>query len=175
MAALILCLMVSAKKKTAEPTQWPDGSQMSEWFTDMVRIDVKTLGKQYVITKYGVKNDPTMLQTKQIQTVIDLCHQEGGGVVVIPRGTFLTGALFFKPGTHLHFEDGGCLKGIDDIRHYPLIRMHMEGQMIDYFAALVTAQNADGFTITGRGTIDGNGLRFWEEFWIRRKIGRAHV
>ena len=41
--------------------------------------------------------------------------------------------------------------------------------MIDYFAALVTAQNADGFTITGCGTIDGNGLRFWEEFWIRRK------
>ena len=169
MAALILCLMVSAKKKTAEPTQWPDGSQMSEWFTDTAKIDVKSLGKQYVITKYGVKNDPTMLQTKQIQAVIDRCAKEGGGVVVIPRGTFQTGALFFKAGTHLHFEDEGCLKGIDDIRHYPLIKMHMEGQMIDYFAALVTAQSVDGFTITGRGTIDGNGLRFWEEFWIRRK------
>ena len=149
--------------------QWPDGTVMSEWFTDTTKVDVKMLGKQYFITKYGVKNDPTILQTKQIQAVIDRCAKDGGGVVVIPRGTFLTGALFFKQGTHLHFEDEACLKGIDDIRHYPLIRMHMEGQMIDYFAALVTAQNADGFTITGRGTIDGNGLRFWEEFWIRRK------
>ena len=172
---ILLCLLavvlsVGAKKRvTTTSPLWPDGSQMSEWFTDTAKIDVKSLGKQYVITKYGVKNDPTMLQTKQIQAVIDRCAKEGGGVVVIPRGTFQTGALFFKAGTHLHFEDEGCLKGIDDIRHYPLIKMHMEGQMIDYFAALVTAQSVDGFTITGRGTIDGNGLRFWEEFWIRRK------
>ena len=167
---LTIVLSVDAKKKvTSQQPQWPDGSVMTEWFTDTMKVDVKTLGRQYVITKYGVKNDPTMLQTKQIQDVIDRCAKDGGGVVVIPRGTFLTGALFFKKGTHLHFEDEACLKGIDDIRHYPLIKMHMEGKMIDYFAALVTAQDADGFTITGRGTIDGNGLRFWEEFWIRRK------
>ena len=167
---LIVVLLAGAKKKVMnQQPQWPDGSMMTEWFTDTAKIDVKTLGKQYVITKYGVKNDPAILQTQQIQAVIDRCASEGGGVVVIPRGTFLTGALFFKKGTHLHFEDEACLKGIDDIRHYPLIKMHMEGQMIDYFAALVTAQNADGFTITGKGTIDGNGLRFWEEFWIRRK------
>lgn len=168
-AALFLCLMVSAKKKTIVTPQWPDGSMMTEWFTDTAKVDVQNLGRCYVITDYGVKNDPTILQTQQIQAVIDRCFLEGGGVVVIPRGTFLTGALFFKQGTHLHFEDEGCLKGIDDIRHYPLIKMHMEGQMIDYFAALVTAQHVDSFTITGRGTIDGNGLRFWEEFWIRRK------
>ena len=167
---LFMTIQVSAKKKvTNQQPLWPDGSTMSEWFTDTTKVDINTLGKQYVITKYGVKNDPTILQTAKIQAVIDRCAKEGGGVVVIPRGTFLTGALFFKPGTHLHFEDEAVLKGIDDIRHYPLIRMHMEGQMIDYFAALVTAQNVDGFSITGKGTVDGNGLRFWEEFWIRRK------
>ena len=174
LALLTIVLSTGAKKKvTNQLPQWPDGTVMSEWFTDTAKIDVKTLGKQYVITKYGVKNDPTILQTQQIQAVIDRCQKEGGGVVVIPRGTFLTGALFFKQGTHLHFEDEAVLKGIDDIRHYPLIKMHMEGQMIDYFAALVTAQHADGFTITGRGTIDGNGLRFWEEFWIRRNGTRS--
>ena len=169
---ILLAVVISAGAKREVANRqplWPDGSVMTEWFTDTEKIDVKTLGKQYVITKYGVKNDPTILQTTQIQEVINRCAKEGGGVVVIPRGTFLTGALFFKEGVHLHFEDEAVLKGIDDIRHYPLIRMHMEGQMIDYFAALVTVQNADGFTITGRGTIDGNGLRFWEEFWIRRK------
>ena len=167
---LTMALSAGAGKKVsvAQP-QWPDGSVMIEWFTDTTKVDVNTLGKQYIITKYGVKNDPTILQTEQIQAVIDRCADEGGGVVVVPRGTFLSGALFFKQGTHLHFEDEAVLKGIDDIRHYPLIPMHMEGKMIDYFAALVTAQNADGFTITGHGTIDGNGLRFWEEFWIRHK------
>lgn len=113
--------------------------------------------------------DSTILQTKQIQAVIDRCATEGGGVVVVPQGTFLTGALFFRPGTHLHFLNGGRLKGIDDIRHYPLVPMHMEGLPVNYFAALVNADGTDGFTITGHGTIDGNARRFGDEFWLRRK------
>lgn len=46
----------------------------------------------------------------------------------------------------------------------------MEGQTLNYFAALINADGLNGFTITGPGTINGNGLRFWEEFWIRRKF-----
>ena len=87
--------MANGKKKQQECPVWPDGSPMSEWFTDTVKVDVEKLGKKYVITDFGVKNDPTILQTQQIQMVIDRCANDGGGVVVIPRGTFLTGALFF--------------------------------------------------------------------------------
>lgn len=169
--ALLLSLSIGAvaKKEVKIQPQWPDGSVMSEWFADTAKVDVAALGRQYVITDYGVALDSTIVQTERIQQVIDRCAEEGGGVIVIPKGTFLSGALFFKKDTHLHFEEGGRLKGIDDIRHYPLIKMHMEGKMIDYFAALVTAEHCDGFTITGHGIIDGNGQRFWDEFWIRRK------
>ena len=105
LSLLAVVISTGAKKKvTSQQPLWPDGSVMTEWFTDTARVDVKTLGKQYVITKYGVKNAPTILQTEQIQAVIDRCSNECGGVVVIPRGTFLTGALFFKPGTHLRAE-----------------------------------------------------------------------
>jgi polygalacturonase len=45
----------------------------------------------------------------------------------------------------------------------------MEGQNLDYFPALVNAYGVDGFTLSGPGTIDGNGLKFWEAFWQRRK------
>ena len=48
----------------------------------------------------------------------------------------------------------------------------MEGQSIKYFAALVNADGVDGFTISGPGTIDGNGHLYWEEFWIRRQYNR---
>ena len=48
----------------------------------------------------------------------------------------------------------------------------MEGQTLNYFAALVNADHVDGFTITGPGTINGNGLNYWEEFWIRRKYNK---
>lgn len=166
---MLQCVMLQGKNPDKLLTHWPDGTKISGWFADTTKIDPSCLGRQYVITDHGVTSDSTLLQTEAIQRVIDLCAENGGGVIVIPNGTFLSGALFFKQGTHLHFEKGGRLKGIDDIRHYPLIKMHMEGKMIDYFAALVTAEHCSGFTISGEGVIDGNGQRFWDEFWIRRK------
>ena len=170
LAMLITVVPVSAKKKKTVTDRWPDGTPVSAWFSDTTKVDVASLGRRYVITDYGVANDSTLLQTERIQAVIDLCAREGGGVVVIPPGTFLSGALFFCQGTHLHLSEGGTLKGIDAIKHYPLLKTRMEGQTLDYFAALVNADGIDGFSITGTGTINGNGLRFWEEFWIRRKF-----
>ena len=149
---------------------WPDGTPISPWFADTSRIDVATLGTRYVLTDYGVASDSTQVQTAAIQSIIDRASANGGGVIVVPRGTFLSGALFFKKGTHLHVEAGGKLKGIDAIKHYPLVRTRIEGQTRDYFAALVNADSVDHFSISGQGTIDGNGLRFWEEFWIRRRF-----
>ena len=96
-------------KKKAATEVWPDGTVMDAWFKDTTKVDVAKLGRQYVITDYGVKNDSTIVQTKAIQAVIDRAAQDGGGVVVIPQGTYLTGALFFKQGTHLHVT--GRLKG----------------------------------------------------------------
>ena len=141
--------------------KFPNGEPVSKWFNDTSRVDVDTLGEKYVLTDYGVKRDSALLQTEAIQSVIDLAAGRGGGVIVVPRGTFLTGSLFFRQGTHLHLRDGAVLKGVDAIKHYPLVRTRMEGQTLMYFAALVNADGLDGFTITGRGTINGNGLRFW--------------
>lgn len=45
----------------------------------------------------------------------------------------------------------------------------MEGQNLDYFPALVNAYGVDGFSISGKGTINGNGLKYWTAFWERRK------
>lgn len=122
----------------------------------------------FIITQWGVKNDSTKLQTAAIQAVIDKAEAAGGGTIVIPKGTFLSGALFFKPKTKLQLQEGAVLKGSDDIHHYPLIPSRMEGQNLLYYAALVNAYYVDSFSITGPGTIDGNGLRFWKAFWAYR-------
>lgn len=126
--------------------------------------------KDYVVTDYGVEaGDSTKLQTAKLQAVIDRAEADGGGRVVVPKGTYLTGALFFKPGTKLHLEDGACIKGSDDIANFPLIPSRMEGRSIYYYAAVINAYHVDGFSITGHGTINGNGLKYWKEFWNLRK------
>ena len=164
---LLLTVAGYAKsKKKVVVERWPDGTVMDAWFKDTTKVDMNALGRQYVITDYGVKNDSSLVQTTAIQAIIDRAAQEGGGVVVIPQGTFLTGALFFKQGTHLYVQ--GRLKGSDRIVDYPVVMTRIEGQTCKYFPALVNADGVDGLTIGGHGTIDGNGLNYWREFWLRR-------
>lgn len=149
---------------------FPDGTPVPDWFRQTEIVNLQDLGKSYRITDYGVVNDSTVLQTEKIQAVIDKASQDGGGVVYIPKGTFLSGSLFFKPNTHLYIEKGGTLKGSDDISHFAVIDTRMEGQNLKYFAALVNAIGVDGFTISGEGRINGNGLRYWKSFWLRRQV-----
>lgn len=166
----VLTLTASAKPKGKKAVEtWPDGTVMDAWFMEKGRVDVNALGRQYVLTDYGVLAGSTEVQTRQIQAVIDRCAQEGGGVVVVPTGTFKTGALFFKQGTHLHLSEGAVLLGSDRIIDFPILTTRIEGETCKYFAALVNADGLNGFTITGKGTIDGNGLKYWQEFWIRRQ------
>ena len=164
MVALGLALCMTGR---SQQQRWPDGTPMDKWFENSTKVDVASLGRQYVITDYGVTKDSTIVQTQRIQDVIDRCAQDGGGVVVIPEGTYLSGALFFRQGTHLHVV--GKLKGSDRIIDFPWMTTRIEGETCEYFCALVNADGLDGFTITGNGTIDGNGLHYWQEFWIRRK------
>ena len=173
---LFLCLLIAlsadakSKKTKLQQELWPDGTPMDAWFNDTTKVAPATLGQQYVITDFGCQNDSTVLQTEKIQAVIDMVANDGGGVIVVPKGTFLSGPLFFKQGTHLWMQEGARLKAIDAIKYYPVSKTRIEGQTRNYFCAFINADGLDGFTIGGKGTIDGNGLRFWEEFWVRRKF-----
>lgn len=166
---LLYILLLFATLSEARKDCWPDGTTMDLWFANTQKTDPVSLGKHYKITDFGVTTDSTVVQTAAIQRVIDRVWRDGGGVIVVPKGTFLTGSLFFKPGTHLHLEDGATLKGSDRIIDYAITTTRIEGETCDYFAALVNADGVDGFTITGKGTIDGNGKSYWQEFWIRRR------
>ena len=146
--------------------RFPDGTPIDDWFTDP-SVPAAGKGKEYPVGEYGITDDGTV-QTEKLQALIDRVSAEGGGTIVIAGGTCLSGALFFKQGVHLRLEADGVLKGSDDISDYPLCETRIEGESCLYFPALVNADGLDGFSITGEGTIDGNGMRFWRGFWLRR-------
>ena len=172
LALLLACTAADGKKKVEKQELWPNGEVMDAWFKDTTKVDVALLGRQYVLTDHGVRQGTTDIQTREIQAVIDKAAQEGGGVIVVPKGTFFSGSLFFRQGTHLHLQEGAVLKGSDRIRDFEIRETRIEGQTCQYFVALVNADGLDGFTITGKGTIDGNGEPYWEQFWIRRQWNR---
>lgn len=156
------------KAKQQQPDLWPDGTEIQAWFKDTTPVDIKKLGKQYKLTDYRIFADGRV-HTKEIQALIDQAASEGGGVIVIPEGTYITGGLQFKQGTHLHLKKGAVLMGSDFIGDYPLLKTRIEGETCTYFGALINADGLDGFTISGQGTIDGNGLKYHQQFWLRRK------
>lgn len=114
---------------------------------------------------FGAVPDSVTLNTKAIQNAIDTASAHGGGTIYIPQGKFLTGALFFKKNTTLYLSQNAVIKGSNNIQDYPFLPSRMEGLSIDYFAALINANEVDNFCIYGEGTIDGNGYIFWDRFW----------
>jgi exo-poly-alpha-galacturonosidase len=118
------------------------------------------------ISQFGAVGDGKTVNTKAIQTAIDHLSTTGGGVLVVPKGTFLSGALFFKQGVDLRVEEGGKLKGTTVQADYPLVHTRWEGQEGMHTCAFL---NFDGMTnvhVDGTGTIDGSG-----DAWLRAGRG----
>ena len=122
------------------------------------------------VTEYGVKADrPDIIQTEAIQKVIDLAGTEGGEIY-FPEGRYSSGSLFFKAKTSLFLAKNAFLQGSSDISDFAVLPTRMEGENVIYFTALINADQVDGFSISGEGTIDGNGLPYWRHFWLRRQF-----
>ncbi|MCR5724220.1 MAG: hypothetical protein K6G80_03945 [Treponema sp.] len=147
--------------------RFPDGTVIPGWFFDTSVPELSALGRQYLVTDYGILDDGN-LHTKELQALIDRISLEGGGVLVLPAGTYKTGAIYLRQGVHLHIQRGGMLKGSDNPEDYPVCVTRIEGETCRYFPALVNASGIDGLVISGEGTIDGSGMRAWKAFWQRR-------
>ncbi len=113
--------------------------------------------KRFVVSELGAVGDGTTINTKVIQAAIDRCASEGGGVIVIPKGTFLTGALYFKPGVDLLVEKDAVLKSTIAMADFPPIYTRWEGIERYWTSALLNFVGVRDVTVSGEGTIDGSG------------------
>jgi polygalacturonase len=120
------------------------------------------------IADLGAVGDGTTLNTKAIQSAIDRMSADGG-TLVIPKGVFLSGALFLKPGVNLHLAKDAVLKASTNITDFPERRVRIEGHFEEHYTpALVNAEGCDGLRIDGEGTLDGSGRPIWDLFWKLR-------
>jgi len=124
---------------------------------------------QALITDFGAVADAATVNTRAIQAAIDHLARRRGGTVVIPRGVFVSGALFFKPKVNLHLEADAVLRCSTDMTNFPVQRTRIEGHFEEKFnPALINASHCDGFQLTGEGTLDGAGRPIWDLFWKLR-------
>lgn len=128
------------------------------------------------IVDYGAVNDTTRLSTEAIQRAIDECSASGGGTVLIPAGGYKTGSLILKSRVTLNFENGATLYGSTDIADYtPVTTGYVSLRTNTPTIQLIYADSVEHVSITGQGTIDGQGKAFPKLTWNDEGITRPHL
>ncbi|TRL61956.1 glycoside hydrolase [Enterobacter hormaechei] len=119
--------------------------------------------KAISILAYGADPTAQRLATSAIQQAINSAQQND--VIVIPQGRFLTGALFLKSGVSLRLDAGAQLVGSQDLADYPLINTRVGGIDMRWPAGIINIIDCENVSITGTGTIDGQGAIWWQRYW----------
>ena len=125
----------------------------------------KIAERQFLITSFGAKTTATAAQNqKAINRVISLVSKKGGGKVIIPKGTWNTGAIELKSHVNLVLEEGATLHFAFEPKLYPLVCTSWEGLACWNYSPCIYAYKATDIAITGKGTIDGGGNNdtFWQ-------------
>lgn len=108
------------------------------------------------ITRRGAKGDGVTDNTAVIQKAVDECSKKGGGTVLIPAGTYRIRPLELKSDVNLHLEYGALLSGSTRLADYDDAFPIKDGRM-NQSSGLLFAYKQKNISVTGAGTIDGNG------------------
>ena len=122
--------------------------------------------RSYSVQEFGVVPNSEKIQTVFRQKAIDTVSECGGGRLVIPSGSYRTGALHLKSGVELHLESADTvLKFVNEevSLHYPLVFSHWEATPCYNFSSLIYACDAHDIAVTGCGILDGGADR--EHWW----------
>ncbi len=181
--AALLALTATAKGPQPSPAD-------KAWATTYKAIESRIkapvfAARDFPITDFGaVAGDPAKLNHTAINSAIEACSKAGGGRVVVPAGTWHTGAITMLSGVNLHVEQGAVLLFTTDTRYYPLVLTRWEGLDCYNYQPLIYAYGQKDIALTGRGTIDGAATdkdwwamhgtphHGWTEGVISQKIGR---
>ncbi len=99
------------------------------------------------IRHYGATGDGKTMDTAAIQKTIDAASAAGGGTVVFPPGTYLSGSINIKSHVKLQLDKGATLLGSPNQADYRKLNYH----------ALLLANEQEDIGIFGEGVIDGQG------------------
>jgi polygalacturonase len=122
----------------------------------LARIKAPVFPKRnFVITKYGAKADGTTNSSEAFSKAIAACNKAGGGRVVVPAGTFLTGPIHLKSNVNLHVSSGATIKFSQNPSDYPLVFSRWEGVELMNYSPFIYAFEQTNVAITGEGTLDG--------------------
>jgi polygalacturonase len=123
---------------------------------------VNSPDKIFDVRQYGAKGDGKTLDTEAIQKALDECNQAGGGIVLLTTGTYLSKPIVLRSKTTLQLNEGAKLQATSNHADF----MKTPGDWLSAkggsdFIPFISGKDLTDVTITGKGTIDGNGEVWW--------------
>jgi polygalacturonase len=112
------------------------------------------------VRDYGTVGDGKRMDTRPLQAAIDACASAGGGTVFFPSGQYLTGAIKLQSRVNLYLDSGAVILGSQDPADYPVYLSPWQDGTRE-ISSLIRGENLTDVSLTGRGTIDGQGRAWW--------------
>lgn len=135
----------------------------SKYAFELPIVNVPTFKKDtFNIIKYGAKPDGFFNCAAAINLTIKMASENGGGVVLVPKGMWLSGPIELRNDVNLHLSDGSFVQFSDNRNDYPVIETTWEGQASYRCQAPISGKNLKNIAITGKGIFDGAG-QVWKQ------------
>jgi len=159
LASLVCLIAFSAQAQ-------PRANDLPKWVNEVGARRTPKARRTFVVAAAG---DGVTNATKAIQQAIDKCAKSGGGVVTLKPGSYVTGAVFLKSNVHLRIDRDVTLLGSQDDADYPSIWTRIAGIEMKWPAALINVNDQRNVKLSGGGTIDGRGEKWWDKYWTLRR------
>ncbi|MDD9266991.1 glycoside hydrolase family 28 protein [Paenibacillus sp. GCM10023248] len=118
----------------------------------------------YDILAYGAVGDGLTDNSAAIAAAIEACDAGGGGTVVVPAGTYVTGRIELRSRMTLELEAGSLLLFDTDFERYPVVPTRWSGYECYGVSPLIYGRGLKQVTIKGQGVIDGQGSAWWQVY-----------
>src|SRR4028119_1930650 len=109
------------------------------------------------VVEYGAVTHGKTKSTQAIAEAIEACAEAGGGRVLFPAGTYLTGPIRLQSNVELHLDRESTVLFSRDYSDYPLVMTSWEGEETVRCCSPLWGANLHNVAITGQGTFDGQG------------------
>jgi len=131
----------------------------------VVRLAASAAGESvFNVRDFGAKGDGTNLDSPAINQAIDAAAQAGGGTVLVPAGTYLSGSIHLQSNIHLLIDAGATILGAPqklnayDFTEPYALGGYQDGGHCYFHNSLIWGENLTNVFITGNGRINGGGL-----------------
>jgi polygalacturonase len=115
------------------------------------------------VANYGANGDGNTDNTAAFERAIEACHRSGGGHVVVPKGTYLIGAIYLRSHVDLHLDAGATLTFGADPTKFPIVLTRYEGIECMNRSPMIYAYGERNIAVTGAGTLDASRTADWND------------